>query len=388
MRIGIFGGTFNPPHIGHIQGAQAAVEQLALDKLLVVPAGIPPHKSLPENSPDANMRLEMTTLAFESIAVAEISDLEIFSDEPIYTAQTVATLKKLHPGETFVLLVGTDMYLTLETWKDSETLLSSVTPAVFSRGLGDMEKIISHSKMLKERYGADTEIIDNDVVVISSSELRELLGKGQGIGYITDTNYSYIIAGRLYGARPNWEWLRQRSYEMHDSERIAHVKGCEAEAVSLAKRWGVDMDDAREAAILHDITKRLSLEENVQIFQDHGIVPDERELSEEKLLHAKTGAHLAKTLFGISEAVFDAIFWHTTGRIGMSELEKIIFLADFIEPERDFPGVDEMRALSYENVDAAMILGLETSLKDLYDRGIVPNPLSIDALQYLRSSNK
>ncbi|MCL2044865.1 MAG: nicotinate (nicotinamide) nucleotide adenylyltransferase [Oscillospiraceae bacterium] len=383
MRIGIFGGTFNPPHIGHFRGAKAAVDQLALDKLIIIPAGIPPHKSLPEDSPSAQMRLHMTRGAFQNIAQAEISDMEIFSEKPIYTSQTVAKLKEQYPDAQMFLLVGTDMYLTLETWKDSSYLLSAVIPAVFSRGAMDLQSILEHSQKLKDEYNIETEIVQSDAVEISSSQLRQQFSQREGIGYITDTNYSYIISNRLYGAKADWDWLRERSLARLDSRRVAHVKGCEIEAIALAKRWAVDIDDAREAAILHDITKMLSLEENIKVFSEHGITPTEVEIAEEKLMHAKTGALLAKSEFGVSDAVFDAIYCHTTGKVDMSDLEKIIFIADFIEVERDFPGVEELRKVAYENLNEAMILGLKISLQDLYDNGITPNPLSQEALDFL-----
>ena len=384
MKIGVFGGTFNPPHIGHLSSSESAAGRLGLDRLIIVPAGVPPHKPLPDGTPSAEMRLHMTRIAFKDAFNTDVSDIEIKSGKPGYTAHTVEGIKKDYPGAQIYLLVGTDMYLTLQTWKDSEKLLKAVTPAVFSRHAEDAEKIADYSLFLNKRYGTHTETIANRVVDISSSRLREMLPNREGAGYITDTTYSYIIKNRLYDAKPDWDWLRERAYSMLNPTRVPHVAGCEEEALRLARRWGVDLDDAREAAILHDITKKLVLEENVKILEEYGIPVGKLAFAEEKLLHSKSGAVLAKTLFGVSGEVYDAIMSHTTGKPGMSDLDKVIYLADYIEPERDFPGIEDLRAAAYNDINNAMIMGLEMSVQDMRERGITPNRATFDALNDIR----
>jgi len=383
LKIGVYGGTFNPPHIGHVRSATAAALQLGLDLLIIVPAGIPPHKTMPDGTPPAQIRFDMTRVAFEGAGNVTVSDIEIKKSGTNYTIDTVMEIKKSNPGAELYLLTGTDMYLTLESWRDSKALLKAVTPAVFSRGLGDIKRITEFSRLIKKRYGVSTVTVRNDAVDISSSRIREMLPVREGAGYIADTNYSYIIKHRLYNAKPDWDWLRARSYSMLDPERVPHAEGCEHEAIRLAKRWGADPDDAREAAILHDITKKLSPMENTMILDKHGQKTGSFEHAGEKLLHAKTGAIIARTEFGVSEEVADAILWHTTGRAHMSILEKIIYLADYIEPERDFEGVEALRALAYEDLDRAMVLGLETSISDMKARGITPDRASFDALSDL-----
>ena len=195
------------------------------------------------------------------------------------------------------------------------------------------------------------------------------------------TVYEHIISRRLYGAKPGWNWLREKAYSMLKTKRIPHVKGCEEEAVRLALHWGADPEQAAEAAILHDITKKLNLREQLILCEKYGIIPDALEAASEKLLHAKTGAAIAKESFGVSENVYDAIKWHTTGRADMSLLEKIIYMADYIEPTRDFEGVEKLRQLAYTDLDAAMKLGYEMSLGDLARYGVSPHPNTIEALE-------
>jgi len=325
----------------------------------------------------------MTHTAFNKIRNTIVSNIEVTNPEPSYTIETVNVINQIYPESELYLLMGTDMYLTLETWKDAKALLDIVTPTVFSRCKSDQQRIEEHSRLIKERFGVATKTVKNSVVPISSSGLREMLPKRCGVGYIKDTNYSYIIKNRLYGAKPDWDWLRERAYSMLSPNRVQHVTACEASALDLAKRWSADPDDAREAAILHDITKKFGLELHLRVLEDHDVPLRKIQYAGEKLIHAKTGALLAKSVFGVSDDVYDAISWHTTGRAGMSTLEKVIYIADYIEATRDFAGVEELRRLAFEDLDAAMMKGLEMTIADVQARGIVPDSSTIEALKYL-----
>jgi len=247
-----------------------------------------------------------------------------------------------------------------------------------------LHKIREHSRHLSENYGVYTETVENTIIPVSSSWLRSNLPNREGKGYIKDTNYSYIIRGRLYGARPDWQWLREKAYLMLTKKRIAHVAACEAVAVKLAERWGVCTDDAREAAILHDITKKFNFSKHLEALESNGIDIEGISQSEEKLLHARTGAVLAGAEFGASETVQDAIRWHTTGKAGMSKLAKVLYLADYIEATRDFPGVEKLRNLAFLNLDEAMLMGLEMTASDLMSRGIAPDKATADAISDLK----
>ena len=114
------------------------------------------------------------------------------------------------------------------------------------------------------------------------------------------------------------------------------------------------------------------------------MICDHAELAAPKLLHAKTGAALARDLFGVSDAVFSAIRWHTTGKPDMNLLEKIIYLADYIEPGRDFPGVEKLRELAHEDLDRAMLLGLQMSVEEIRSYGAEPYHDTLDALAWYR----
>jgi nicotinate-nucleotide adenylyltransferase len=132
------------------------------------------------------------------------------------------------------------------------------------------------------------------------------------------------------------------------AKRIPHIRGTEEEAARLAAHWGSDPQRMRRAAILHDCTKYLRLEEHLALCDRYGVELDELERKTEKLLHAKTGAALARHLFGEDDGLVEAICYHTTGRSGMSLEEKILYMADYVEPCRTFPEVEQMRRLAYD----------------------------------------
>ena len=375
MKVAIFGGSFNPPHLGHLKSALAAAEQLRPDLFLVIPDHRPPHKSLEAGSPSPAERLELCRLNFAHVPNVEISDIEITRGGKSYTADTISELLRRFPDAQFYLLLGTDMLLDLGRWYRAEFILQHVTVAPFQRGPEEQVYIEAKAQELKERFGADVEIIRSEPFPAASTEVRSMLRRREGESFLTDDVYSYIIRNRLYGAKVSFPWLREKVYAMLKPKRIAHVRGCEQEAVSLSERWGADAEAAAEAAILHDCTKKAGLEEQLFLCEKYGYAPDSMEQQSEKLLHAKTAAALAVAEFGVSAEVADAIRWHTTGKPDMTQLEKILYLADYIEPTRSFEGVEPLRKLAYEDLDRAMLLGLEMSLGVLhkYDEPIHEN---------------
>jgi nicotinate-nucleotide adenylyltransferase len=384
MKIGIYGGAFNPPHIGHARLAAQSVAQLELDRLFIIPAGEPPHKSIPPGSPDARERLELARAAFGDIESVEVSDYETSRGGVSYTADTARRFCEEYARAHVYLITGEDMFLSLREWRAAGDVLRRVIPAAGSRGAREDPRVAAQADAIEREYGVRTRFVTFDPLEASSSRLRGALREGGGKEYLAENVYECIIRGGLYGARPDLEWLRARAYAMLDDARVEHVKGCEREAARLAGRWGADERDAREAAILHDITKRLGAREQLEICERYGLRVDEIEREHAKLLHAKTGAALASDMFAATDAVRDAILWHTTARAGMTVLEKVIYLADYIEPTRAFEEVGELRRLAYEDLDAAVIYGLEISIADITSRGVAPHPRSAEALRYLR----
>lgn len=384
MTLAVFGGSFNPPHIGHLTAAKNAVFKTRPDKLLVMPANRPPHKALSDDEPGVEARMEMSRLCFAEIDCAEVSSLEIARGGTSYTAQTVRELKAKYPGERILLFMGTDMLESFELWKDFEYIIQNAAIVVFQREDGEEGKIAQSASRLADKYSAEIEIVLSEHRVVSSSGLRRLLKNRQGRDFFPEEEYEYIIANRLYGSKPELQFLREKAYAMLKAKRIPHVQGCEKEAVRLAKRYGADETEAAEAAILHDITKKLPLSEQLKLCEKYDIMTDALEKANEKLLHAKTGAGVASAMFGVSEEVRSAINWHTTGKADMTLLEKIIYLADYIEETRHFDGVEKLRSLAYEDLDQAMILGLQTSIKEIEGKGHAVHKNTLLALEWFK----
>ena len=134
MRIGIYGGTFNPPHIGHVHAAEEAERVMGLDKLLIVPDNVPPHKTLPEGSPDNAQRLEMVRLAFGAVPCAEVSDLELRREGKSYSVDTVRAVHAQYPDAELWLLMGSDMLEILHLWHEPEALMRLANIGTFARG--------------------------------------------------------------------------------------------------------------------------------------------------------------------------------------------------------------------------------------------------------------
>ena len=382
MKIAIYGGSFNPPHLGHLEAAKAVCAELAPHKLLIIPDNIPPHKAMDPGSPTAEERLALCRIAFHSIPGAEISDMEIRRRGKSYTAHTVRELRERYPDDELFLVVGSDMLLSFEEWYEFEYLLSECTLAVVSREEDDLDALHAHKALLSEKYAARVHILQHAPLPMNSSEIRVWLRLHLGSDLLDNAVYAEIIRRRYYEAMPELCWLREAVKPYLSPRRVAHVAGCESEAVLLAMRYGEDAEAAAEAGILHDITKKLSYDEQLILCDKYGIILDKDQLANEKLLHAITGAAFARDVFGVSDAVYDAIRWHTTGKPDMTLLEKIIYMADYVEPTRDFPGVEKLRALAHEDIDAAMALGLEMSLADIRSGGVAPHKDTVEAAEW------
>ena len=391
MNIGIYGGTFDPPHWGHITAARAAMEQLGLDKLVLIPDRVPPHKALPEGSASPEQRLEMATLAAAELGKrAKVSDRELRRDGPSYTADTVAALREEYPEDTLWLLMGSDMFLSLQTWHAPEEIMALARIAPFSREAEDESAAFAAQKARLEReYGAQIQIVQNpEVRELSSTEVRAALAAGRGSDLLPPAVYGYVLREHLYGTHKALtgltpDELRPIAMSYLKPKRMPHVLGTEQEAVRLVRRYGGDETQARIAALLHDCTKKLDMAQQLALCERYGIMLDELEQRALKLLHSKTGAAIARDVFGVEDAVYDAILYHTTGKPDMTRLEKIIYLADYIEPTRDFPGVDELRKTVYEDMDKGLLMGLTMTIQEMEEMGNPVHHLTRDARDYL-----
>ena len=392
-RIGIYGGTFNPPHIGHIQAAKQAAALLCLDKLLLIPDRIAPHKILPEGSASAQQRLQMLKIAASGIPKAEVSDLELKREGPSYTYLTILELKEQYPQAELFFIMGSDMFLSFHTWRNPQIIMRNASLAVLCRGDKNEKQGIEEQKAALEAQGAKVVLIPNEIIAISSTDLRRMLVFDCADPYLPDGVEEYIRKNALHGVTRDYRQLPMEALEktvisLLDPKRVSHVLGCRDTAIQLAKRWGADETDAARAALLHDITKALNGQLQLTLCREYGMILDDFSVMYPKILHALTGSLVADRIFGENEAVVEAIRHHTTGKADMSLLEKIIYVADYMEPCRDFPGVEKLRELAYSDIDAALQLGLEMTLELLNKQGSEVSPASREALAWLNRKDR
>lgn len=387
-RIGIFGGTFNPVHIGHIQAAKQALTALHLDRILLIPDRIAPHKELPPGAPTPQQRMEMLHIAAAGCPGLEVSDIELRREGVSYTYQTVEALKGEYPDAQLVLLMGSDMFLSFHTWRNPEQILRNVSLGVFCRVGKKEREAVEARKAEMEAAGAVVELVNNDVIAISSTQVRRLLAFRCAGAFLPEGVLDYIRENRLYDTRTDWKNLPMEELEpivirLLNPNRVAHVLGCRDTAVELAHRWGANETDAARAGILHDITKAIDGPLQLTLCEAYGKMLDDFSRKYPKTLHALTGSLVAERIFGENKEVVSAIEHHTTGKADMNVLEMIIYVADYMEPNRDFPGVETLRELAFSDLEAALKLGLEMTLVHLKNQGNEVSPGSREALAWL-----
>jgi len=346
MKIGIFGGSFNPCHVEHEAMARAMVSELALDKLIIVPAGVAPHKKN-QQTISAVDKLNILTLAFSGDEKIVVSDYELEKEGVSYTYQTILKFAEEYEGSEIFFLVGTDMLYDFTTWMKPETILSYATLCVVAREGEDVSEAertyYSHfsKPIVRLKYcGSDVSSTAIRASACLSLPLDEYVDKAVG---------EYIEKHNLY----------KNQYSKFVTEnlpikRLTHTFGVMTLAVRYAKRLKINSDEAFVAAMLHDAAKYLDP-------KDYGCVIDDDVPAQ--VVHQFLGAFIAEKVLGVTNAdILNAVRYHTTGRPEMSALEKVVFLADLLEKGRAFDGVERLR----NAVDEDFEKGFKTCLDELY----------------------
>lgn len=174
--------------------------------------------------------------------------------------------------------------------------------------------------------------------------------------------------------------IRVQLRARQSSTTFAHTLGVVAAAELLAQRYGADSEQVRVAALLHDLARDLETSELLKKAGEYGILVDEIEAREPLILHARVGAAMARHQLGVEDAVvLQAIERHTTGAPGMSLVDSIIYVADYIEPGRDFPGVDEARRAAGQDLDRALLLAMNGTLDHLIRGNRIIHPRTVEA---------
>lgn len=381
MKITLFGGTFDPPHAGHIEACRFISETINPDLIIVLPNYRPHYKKIPADSPSEAQRYELCKAAFGNIQNTFVcSPASEYSDYR-YTADIIRHIKCEYPGCELFLALGSDQFYGIEKWFDFSYIIKSSVLLVFSRD-NDRESLNSQNINFICKYNASTVIAERKMPECGSYSVRNSLCQRDKTVFLTDDIYSLIIRGRYYNSKPDIEWLIKKALLFMPVKREHHVRGCITTASKLAEIYSYDSGKAMEAAALHDISKGFNFFEHIRLINQTKCKFDTEMLEFPQILHAFSGAELSLKLFGIDSDVYNAIRWHTTGRPKMSLLEKIIYISDIIEPNRDFQGVGLLRQLAFTDIDSAVTAALKLSIEHIRSKGEKPYSVTCEAYEW------
>ena len=334
----------------------------------------------------------MAEIAFDKICDGiEVSDYEGEKLEKSYSYITVDRLKEKYPGANVYFLIGGDSAIALDKWKKREYLQKNVVFLIAQREQNEEEELNSALKRI-QKYSPNSRIIKTQVMPISSTELREKLTEDlPAEDYIDRDVLKYIQENHLY-SRDYYErniGIAKRLIPLLLREkRAAHTKNVADLARKFAEKYGENPDKAYLAGLLHDIQK----EADRDIVVARSVRSDDEERIRSKnypVLHGFAAADFAKYEMGIEDTdLLMSLKSHTCGRPGMSTLEKIIYLADMLSRERDFPEKDYLLNLAWQDLDVAMDRALADSIKWLKDRGDGLDNDSVEAYNYFEAKLK
>lgn len=370
--MAIFGGSFNPVHNEHIMMAKAIVKELSLDKLLIMPTCVAPHKkNLTVVS--GEHRLNMLKLAFENCENIEVSDYELKKGGVSYTYQTVEHIKSVYKPETLYFLMGSDMLENFPTWKFPERIVKTATLVLCERKTGEFDSN-ALIKTVNEKFNASVIKLNCYGENISSTKVRIYKMLGLSIDDLVPKSVeNYIEKNNLYIGNEYYEYIKNAL----PTKRKVHTAGVILTALKYAKKLGVDKEKAELSALLHDVAKY----ENPN---DFTYLEEIKNLPED-IIHQYLGYYIAKERLMVKDVdVLNAIKYHTTGRPSMSDLEIILYLADLLEPSRKFSGVEQLRKAVDNDFKKGFIICLEEIVEFLKLSGKDVYPLTSDTLNFYK----
>lgn len=253
--VGMYGGSFDPPHAGHIRDAAQAAQALGLERLVLIPVAVAPHKAAHTDAASGADRLAMLALSVAHTPGLEVSDLELRRQGPSYTVDTLEQLRQAYPGQELVLLMGTDMFLSFGSWYRAGDICTMARLAVMRRGdPGEQPKLLAQKQALERELGARVSLVDNAPLAVSSTQVRRLLAFRCAGEYLMPGVEAYIRERGLYGTGRSLKDLPMPELEaavlpLMDPKRRAHVLGCRDTARALAEKWGADPELAARAGL-------------------------------------------------------------------------------------------------------------------------------------------
>ncbi|MBR4036093.1 MAG: bis(5'-nucleosyl)-tetraphosphatase (symmetrical) YqeK, partial [Oscillospiraceae bacterium] len=307
-----------------------------------------------------------------------------------YSYITVDHLKNLYPDSKIYFIIGADSAINMKKWARWEYLAQCVTYLVFARE-EDENIQLEHAVEELKQYSPDTVIIRNKVFPVSSTQIRNLAADGGDITGLVDRKVQAVIEQyQLYSAdfyRKNMGTAQLLIPLMLREKRAQHTFNVAKLAVELAEMYGVDVQKARLAALLHDIMKQQPDDIMLHRARQSDII-EKIDSKPMPVLHGFAAADYARREMGIEdEEILMAIKSHTCGRKNMTDIEKVIYLADMLSEERNFPEKEPLLALARHNLDIAMEQALKDSINWLKERGGDIDTDSYEALEYFTALN-
>ena len=409
-RIGIMGGTFDPIHLGHLILAEQAMIQFDLDQVLFMPSSQPPHKS-DRKVLDARHRQAMVLLAIRDNDRFSYSDLELCRTGYTYTSDTLRELNSLYPDSTIYFIMGADSLFAVDSWHEPQEIFNRAVILSANRMDLPEERLQSQIQYLKERFHGNVGLIRMPDIAISSRDIRKKCMEGLPIRYyVPEAVRNYIEEHGLYrpetsaepedsslpgsehshdcakasetvdtkeehAMKPDRLAIKEKMRHKLGIGRYEHTLGVAYTAACLAMRYGADSETAEIGGLLHDCAKQYDNETLLKKCRKYELPVTEAEVKNPSLLHAKVGAYLAEHKYDVSDpAILSAIRFHTTGKPDMTLLEKILYVADYIEPRRfKAPNLEKIRGLAFQDLDEAVYEIMSDTLDYLNER-----PESID----------
>lgn len=375
-RLLFYGGTFDPPHSGHFHLLRQAVKRFRFDKIIVMPTATPPHKTSAHFLSDEK-RFRAVEMLLGSIRGVTVSDWEMRKGGKSYSIETVSYLKDLYPDYEIWFLMGSDMLFSFENWYQADKLAGMCTLLAAARTKEDVERLGPQAKRLESELGAKCVILQIPVVDKSSTGIRE--------GEIDPTlplELRYFLYGKEALA-PLEAYLRDNlTPEKYDhSYRVAEY------AAELARIHGADEQQVYLASLLHDATKCWGKKRQLAYLQKRHYKLSVEDRQAPQIYHQITGALFAGEKFYVRDrSILQAIKCHTTGRERMTALDKILFLADSIEPARTYEGVEEMRRTAQIDLDRAVLMNFDRSITYIVKKGFFLHPQTVAARNWMLKS--
>lgn len=365
-RIGILGGTFDPPHSAHIEIANHAMIERGYNKVVFLPSGSPPHKTAVSAGQD---RLNMLRLAIRGMDKYEISTLEYTrSDNSGYTLDIIPLLIEEY-GDDIEFIIGGDSMIDFHKWYKPLEIIKRVKLLVAVRD-GDETSVRGAINAYKEYPKKGIEVLNYRPESLSSTRIRLYLQLGLDVdGTVADTVKDYINSNNLYN---KYDLIRNRLKESIGETRYRHSINTVLTAYELLNAANVeDLEHAVTAALLHDCAKGIDSTAYLMIPKDALNTP---------VAHAFAGSIVAHEQYGVKDKdILDAIYYHTTAREDMTQLDKLIYLADMIEPSREFEGIEELRALAIRDFETAFCRAVDMTYNYLRVSGKEIYPLTVQA---------